>query len=46
LDSRTDLPTPRTSRVLPCVCREHLVAFRAFIKRATPDEDLSIDGFF
>jgi phage-related protein len=41
---RTDLPTKRTSRVLLCLYREHLVALHGFIKktRATPDEDLAI----
>ena len=41
---RTDLPTNRTSRVLLCLCRGHLVARHGFIKkaRATPDEDLAL----
>src|SRR5271167_1676373 len=41
---RTDLPTKRTSGVLLCLYREHLVALHGFIKktRATPDEDLAI----
>ena len=40
---RTDLPTKRTTRVLLCLYREHLVALHGFIKktRATPDEDLA-----
>ena len=40
---RTDLPTKRTSRVLLCFHREHLVALHGFIKktRTTPDEDLA-----
>jgi phage-related protein len=41
---RTDLPTKRTARVLPCLYRSHLVALAGFIKktRATPDEDLAL----
>ncbi len=41
---RTDLPTKKTSRVLQCVYRDHLVALHGFIKktRKTPDEDLEI----
>src|SRR5450755_2356087 len=41
---RTDLPTRRTSRVLVCVYREHLVALHGFIKktRVTADEDLKV----
>ncbi len=41
---RTDLPTKKTSRVLLCVHRDHLVALHGFIKktRKTPDEDLEI----
>jgi hypothetical protein len=40
---RTDLPTKRTSRVLLCLYREHLVALHGFIKktRATPESDLA-----
>ena len=41
---RTDLPTKRMARVMPCLYREHLVALHGFIKktRATPDEDLAL----
>jgi len=41
---RTDLPTKRTSRVLLCLHREHLVALHGFIKktRAMPDEDMAL----
>jgi phage-related protein len=41
---RTDLPTKRTSRVLLCLHRDHLVALHGYIKktRKTPDEDLKI----
>ena len=41
---RTDLATKRTSRVLLCLFRGHLVALHAFIKktRTTPDEDLAL----
>jgi len=41
---RTDLPAKRTSRVLLCLYREHLVALHGFIKktRTTPDEDLAL----
>jgi phage-related protein len=41
---RTDLPTKRTARVLPCFCHAHLVALHGFIKktRTTPDEDLAL----
>ena len=41
---RTDLPSNRTSRVLFCLYRVHLVALHGFIKktRATPDEDLAL----
>ena len=41
---RTDLPTKRTARVLPCLYRDHLVALHGFIKktRLTPDEDLAL----
>jgi phage-related protein len=41
---RTDLPTRRTSRVLLCLYREHLVALHGFIKktRATPDDELAV----
>ncbi len=41
---RTDLPTKRTARVLPCLYREHLVALHGFIKktRTTPQEDLAL----
>jgi phage-related protein len=44
LEICTELPTKRAARVLVCVCREHLVALHAFIKksRATPDEDLTL----
>ena len=40
---RTDLPSKRTARVLPCAYREHLMAPHGFIKktRATPGEDLA-----
>ena len=40
---RTDLPARRTSRVLLCFHRKHLVALHGFIKktRTTPDEDLA-----
>ena len=42
----TDLPTKRTSRVLLCFHREHLVALHGFIKktRTTPDEDLASEA--
>lgn len=41
---RTDLPTKRTSRVLICLCRDHLVALHGFIKktRRTPESDIAI----
>lgn len=41
---RTDLPTRRTTRVLLCLYRGHLVALHGFIKktRRTPDEDLAL----
>jgi phage-related protein len=41
---RTDLATKRTTRVLLCVYRGHLVALHGFIKktRTTPDEDLAL----
>jgi len=41
---RTDLPTKRTSRVLICLYRGHLVAVHGFIKktRATPEDDLAL----
>ena len=44
LEIRTDLPTKRTSRVLLCLYREHLVALHGFINktRTTPDEDLAL----
>jgi phage-related protein len=37
-------PTKRTSRVILCLYREHLVALHGFIKktRTTPDEDLAL----
>ena len=41
---RTDLPTPRTARVLLCLQDQRLVALHGFIKktRTTPDEDLAL----
>ncbi len=41
---RTNLATKRTSRVLFCLYRGHLVALHGFIKktRKTPDEDLEL----
>lgn len=41
---RTDLPTKRTTRVLICLYRGHLVALHGFIKksRATPEADLEL----
>ena len=41
---RTDLPGNRTSRVLICLYRNHLVALHGFIKktRATPEDDLTL----
>jgi phage-related protein len=41
---RTDLATKRTTRVLLCIYRGHLVALHGFIKktRTTPDEDLAL----
>ncbi len=41
---RTELPTKKSSRVLVCLYRDHLVALHRFIKktRKTPDEDLEI----
>ena len=41
---RTDLPGNRTSRVLICHCKGHLVALHGFIKktRKTPTDDLAL----
>ena len=41
---RTDLATKRTSRVLLCLHRNHLIALHGFMKktRATPDEDMAL----
>jgi phage-related protein len=41
---RTTLAGNRASRVLMCVCENHLVALHGFIKktRATPDNDLAL----
>lgn len=44
VESRINLPTKRTARVLLCLNKSRLVALHGFIKktRKTPDQDLEL----